>query len=157
MEMCFKNIYCENIYRKNTQMKNESIIIYMSDKMHPMHADIMAYRTPLLDVGEHPGYGLLVFLSLLLGGDHWSGPCGGELRGFFCVTALTPSFVLFFAFLDLRPDLDPQYALHCVERALLCSIWDCPQPAMCLLICSVVATAKADTSRRKICPSNGQL
>ena len=43
--------------------------------MRLMHADIMAYQTPLVDVGKHPGHGLLVLLSLLLGGDHWNGLC----------------------------------------------------------------------------------
>ena len=56
-------------------MKNESVIIYMSDKTCLTHANIMAYRMPLVDVGKHPGLGLLVLLSLLLGGDHWIGPC----------------------------------------------------------------------------------
>ena len=74
METCFKNIYCENIYCKNTQTENDSVIVYMSDKMCLMHANIMAYQMPLVNMSEHPGHGLLVLLSLLLGGDRWIGP-----------------------------------------------------------------------------------
>ena len=75
MEMCFKNIYCENIYHKNTQRKNESVIVYVRDKMCLMHANIMAYQMPLVNVGEHPGHGLLVLLSLFLGGDRRNRLC----------------------------------------------------------------------------------
>ena len=67
----------------------------------------------------------------------------GELHSFFCAAALTPSFVLFFAFLDLRLDLEPQCTLLCMERASPHFIWDCPQPAICLLIHCALATAKA--------------
>ena len=107
-----------------------------------MHANIMAYRTPLVDMGEHPGHGLLVLLSLFLGGDCIGIDSAGELHGFFRAAVLTPSFVLFFPFLDLRLDLEPQCALQRTECALRCSAWDSPQTAMCLLICSAVAAAK---------------
>ena len=67
----------------------------------------------------------------------------GELHGFFHPAAPTPSFVLFFAFLDWRPDLELQGTLLCTEHALPCSIWGCPQPAVCLFICCAVTTMKA--------------
>ena len=68
----------------------------------------------------------------------------GELCGLFHAAMPTPSFVLFFAFLDLWPDLEPQMRFAaCRVHALLCFVWSCPQPAICLFISYAVAAMKA--------------
>ena len=151
IEMCFKNIYCENIYCKKTQTKNESVIVYMSDKMHLTHANIMAYQMPLLHMGEHPGHGLLVLLSLLLGGDCWNGLCWWTARLLLC-HCTNPFLCSLLSLPGLMAGFGaPMHFMVC--RACF---------TMHNLQCTFSSTQqwppqRLDTSHRKNCPSNVQL
>ena len=70
VEMCSKNIYCENIKSKiQTEIKSV-IVSVIKTCARCVHS--MAYRNALGNVKLH---GLLLPLSMLLGGSHWIGPC----------------------------------------------------------------------------------
>ena len=75
--MCSKNIYCENIKSK-IQTEIKSVIVSVI-KTCPMHADSMAYRTPLVMQNFMDFYCLLAC--------SWEEATGldsvGEPRGFF--------------------------------------------------------------------------